>query len=106
MTSGRVRTIDGDEVRDKPDRLVTEEPMEIRSPRSGAGARPPAVTMRTPGNDFELAVGFCVSEGVVAPPHDIASVAYCLSGDGPQEYNVVTVACATPVDSRCTAAAS
>ncbi len=47
--------------------------------------------MRTPGNDFELAVGFCLSEQVCRQPDDIATVAYCLSGDGPQEYNVVTV---------------
>jgi FdhD protein len=54
--------------------------------------------MRTPGNDFELAVGFCVSERVVAHPHEIATVAYCLNGDGPQEYNVVTVTTRTPID--------
>jgi len=54
--------------------------------------------MRTPGNDFELAVGFCVSERVVPDPHAVASVAYCLSGAAPQEYNVVTVATRVPVD--------
>ena len=38
--------------------------------------------MRTPGNDFELAVGFCVTEGSSPTPHDIAEVAYCLDEDG------------------------
>jgi len=94
----RVRTVDGDAVHDRPDRLVTEEPMEIRVQGPGQLAAPVTVTMRTPGNDFELAVGFCVSEHVVASPDDIVTVAYCLRDDAPQEYNVVTVTTRTPVD--------
>src|SRR3954452_17520066 len=43
----------------EPDRLAVEEPLEIR-----IGGRPVAVTMRTPGHDEELAVGFCLSEGL------------------------------------------
>src|SRR3954467_1472275 len=43
------------------DRLAVEEPLEIR-----IGARPIAVTMRTPGHDEELALGFCLSEGIAA----------------------------------------
>lgn len=72
--------------------------MEIRVESPGREPAPLAVTMRTPGHDFELAVGFCVSEHVVAGPDDVATVAYCLRGDGPQEYNVVTVTTRTPVD--------
>ena len=72
--------------------------MEIRAQGPGQLAAPVTVTMRTPGNDFELAVGFCISERVVAHPHDVASVAYCLSGDAPQEYNVVTVTTRTLID--------
>jgi FdhD protein len=90
--------VEGSQVRERPDRLVTEEPMEIRVEGSGQPAAPVTVTMRTPGNDFELAVGFCVSEHVVEGPEDVASVAYCLRGDAPQEYNVVTVTTRTPVD--------
>lgn len=97
-TPTRIRVVDGDRVREQPDRLVTEEPMEIRVQGPAQDAAPLAVTMRTPGHDFELAVGFCVSEHVVADPGDIATVAYCLRGDAPQEYNVVTVTTRTPVD--------
>lgn len=93
-----MRVVDGDVVRDQPDRLVTEEPMEIRVESPGREPEPLAVTMRTPGHDFELAVGFCVSEHVVGGPDDVVTVAYCLRGDGPQEYNVVTVRTRTPVD--------
>src|SRR6059058_5372132 len=43
----------------EPDRVAVEEPLEIR-----IGGRPVAVTMRTPGHDEELALGFCLSEGL------------------------------------------
>lgn len=97
MTPVRVRTVDGDEVREQPDRLVTEEPMEIRLPGPSGELVPVAVTMRTPGSDFELAVGFLHSEGLIRPD-DVASVAYCLEGEGEQRYNVVTVRTRRPVD--------
>jgi FdhD protein len=96
--AARVQVVDAGVAHERPDRLVTEEPMEIRAHGPGQVAAPVTVTMRTPGNDFELAVGFCVSERVVARPHDIATVAYCVSGEAPQEYNVVTVTTRTPID--------
>jgi len=45
--------------RSERDRVAVEEPLEIR-----IGGRPVAVTMRTPGHDEELALGFCISEGL------------------------------------------
>ncbi len=81
----------------RPDHLVTEEPMEIRVHGPGEEPMPLVVTMRTPGNDFELAVGFCVTEGLITDPHDLATVAYCVGPDGLQEFNVVTLRFRRPI---------
>lgn len=98
VTAVRVRALQGDRMLERPDKLVTEEPMEIRVHGPGQEPQALAVTMRTPGHDFDLAVGFCRTEGVLASADDLASVAYCLAGDGEQEYNVVTVKLRRPVD--------
>jgi FdhD protein len=78
----------------RADTLVAEEPLEIR-----LNGRPLAITMRTPGDDFALATGFLVSEGVVAAAEEVASVAYCAgaTGDGVNTYNVVDVTLAPGV---------
>jgi FdhD protein len=96
VTSVRVRSIDVGQVVDRPDKLATEEPMEIRVHGPGQEHMPLAVTMRTPGADFELAVGFCVTEGVVPSGAEVANVAYCVDG-GEQQYNIVTVFARVPV---------
>ncbi|MET9885696.1 formate dehydrogenase accessory sulfurtransferase FdhD [Streptomyces sp. NPDC006430] len=72
----------------RPDTLVTEEPLEIR-----LGGKPLAITMRTPGDDFALAVGFLVSEGVLGSASDVQAVTYCegATQDGSNTYNVVNV---------------
>jgi FdhD protein len=72
----------------RPDTLAAEEPLEIR-----VAGRPLTVTMRTPGDDFDLARGFLVSEGVVAVDSDIAAIRYCAgaTADGGNTYNVLDV---------------
>jgi FdhD protein len=80
-----------------PDRLATEEPMEIRLHGPGEAPRPVAVTLRTPGHDFELAVGFLLAEGLLRSRDDVVTVGYCMGPDNQQEYNVVTVRRTIPV---------
>lgn len=91
VTQVRVLAVDDSGTHDRPDRLVTEEPMEIRVELPGLAPAPITVTMRTPGNDFDLAVGFCVSEGILTAPDQLTEVVYCVGDDGDQEYNVVTL---------------
>src|SRR5712675_2120687 len=63
------------------DRVAVEEPLEIR-----IGGSPVAVTMRTPGHDEELALGFCLSEGLrptaAALPDDLAANAVEVDAPG------------------------
>lgn len=73
----------------RPDTLVAEEPMEIR-----LNGKPLAITMRTPGDDFALAAGFLVSEGVLAAASDLLNIVYCAGATGEggsNTYNVVDV---------------
>lgn len=73
--------------------------MEIRAQGPAGPAVPVAVTMRTPGADFELAAGFLLTEGLIDDPAEIRRVSYCedLPADE-QRYNVVTVRLARPFD--------
>ncbi len=90
-------TADGE--RTHEDRLVTEEPLEIRLASPGTPAQRVWVTMRTPGHDFELAAGFAANESLV-PPSGIVRVAYCTDADldPDQEFNVVTITVAGTTD--------
>ena len=74
------------EARRARDRLAVEEPLELR-----VAGRPVGVTMRTPGNDVELAIGYCISEGLVARPDDVEAVRFCAPEGQAQEFNVLTV---------------
>ncbi|MER0241077.1 formate dehydrogenase accessory sulfurtransferase FdhD [Streptomyces sp. HSW2009] len=68
----RVVRIRNGQVSTRPDTLVAEEPLEIR-----LNGKPLAITMRTPGDDFALAAGFLVSEGVLGRDDELANIVYC-----------------------------
>jgi FdhD protein len=92
-TRARVLAVADGERRTRSDYLATEEPLEVRLVAGGATATV-AVTMRTPGADFELAVGFLHGEGVIGGRGDVARISYCTDPqvDAEQQYNIVNVA--------------
>lgn len=94
-TRARINEITGNVARDRRDDLATEEPLEIRL-SDGETRRTVAITMRTPGHDFELAAGFLHAEGLA---DGIATIAYCTDDDVPPEarYNTVTVRLRGPI---------
>lgn len=79
--------------RERDDWLATEEPMELRVHGPDGARVTAAVTMRTPGQDFELAVGFLLGEGIVGSRDDVRAVRYCVDRalDEEQRFNVVSV---------------
>jgi FdhD protein len=89
-TSTTVWVVEQGTVRSRTDSLATEEPLEIRlvNPK-----RTVAITMRTPGADFELAAGFLYSEGIINQRSDIKTIRYCVDPrvDGTQRYNIVNI---------------
>ena len=85
----------------RPDTIVAEEPLEIRVDR-----RPLAVTMRTPGHDLDLALGFLLTEGVIRSTDDVRTAQLCAGSDEPNTYNVVEVALAIVTGTSSPGAAS
>jgi FdhD protein len=90
-TRVRVTAVEGGHSRRRRDQVATEEPMEIRLQEPGAEQRSVAVTMRTPGHDFELAAGFLFTEGVISGRDDVHAIRYCTVPREEQHYNVVSV---------------
>jgi len=87
-----VIALDGPRRSPKHDDVAGEEPLELRVTAAGE-TRTLATTMRTPGNDFELAAGFLYGEAIVRRREEIANLTYCLDPalDPDQRYNVVSV---------------
>jgi FdhD protein len=84
----------GDQLQRTRDTVAAEEPMEIRVNGDAV-----AVTMRTPGDDFALALGFCLTEGIVAGHADVGQIRYCAGKDpetGRNLFNVVDLALRDP----------
>jgi len=78
---------------ERKDVVTVEEPLEIRVEFTRNGVLETcavSVTMRTPGDDFELAAGFLYGEGLLRSREDLAEISYCQS-DEPQAYNIVIV---------------
>ena len=89
-----VTTCRGTDTDRRTDVVTTEEPLEIRVVSEVRGRQEPlsvAVTMRTPGNDYELAKGFLVSEGVIDRQEQVWRVGYCESAQPSAEQNIVEV---------------
>ncbi|HEV7951651.1 MAG TPA: formate dehydrogenase accessory sulfurtransferase FdhD [Glaciihabitans sp.] len=89
-----IRITVGEPPRTRDDVVAVEEPLEIR-----VGGRSLAITMRTPGHDFDLAAGFLVSEGVIASGDDFGAARYCAGAtvEGLNTYNVLDVTLAPGV---------
>jgi FdhD protein len=84
------------------DSLAAEEPLEIRVGRAGTERKPLAVTMRTPGDDLDLALGFLLTEGVIRTAEDVVTAQLCAGAETPNTYNVVDVALAPDVPAPVT----
>ncbi|OGF56503.1 MAG: formate dehydrogenase accessory protein FdhD [Candidatus Fraserbacteria bacterium RBG_16_55_9] len=91
----QIEKVRGEEIQRKQDAVAVEEPLEIRLAFAAAGQQSGqsiSITMRTPGDDFELAAGFLFSEGIIQSGNDIQEIRYCMGSQKEmQEYNVVTV---------------
>tara|TARA_B100001094_G_scaffold327499_1_gene385858 strand:- start:828 stop:1673 length:846 start_codon:yes stop_codon:yes gene_type:complete len=68
------------------DWVAREEPLEIRVKGESI-----VVTMRTPGHDEELAIGFLLAEGVITNSSDVLEIAYCQQGEASLHKNILNV---------------
>jgi FdhD protein len=99
MAEGSIKTIPvtrvkNNESNETTDALAVEEPLEIRLEYGNANNRQVeniSVTMRTPGEDAELASGFLFTEGIIKNPEDIAAVDHCFIACAENKENVIQV---------------
>ncbi|WP_314037653.1 formate dehydrogenase accessory sulfurtransferase FdhD [Dietzia sp. CH92] len=97
------RVLAGGDVRGEVTTLAVEEPLEIR-----LAGQPFVVTMRTPGDDMDLAAGHLVSEGAVWHRDHLPEICYCttVSGRAEQDYNTLTVTLSPDIPTPRSARAS
>ena len=90
----RIVRVDDGRIVSRPDTLAVEEPLEIR-----VAGRSMAVTMRTPGDDVDLAIGFLLTEGLIAGADDVSTARFCAGSgdDGVNTFNVLDIALADGV---------
>ncbi len=86
MQAVSVVALDQDGARQIDDEVVVEEPLEIRLNNANI-----VVTMRTPGDDFDLAAGFLLSEGLLQSAAEIGTISYCPDEEDPLLKNVINV---------------
>jgi FdhD protein len=98
VASTRVLVVGPEGVRERSDLVVIEEPLEIRAGGPGQDPVSVAVTMRTPGNDRELAVGFLYTEGLIRSHGEVIARQERVPGRKGGACNVVRVALSRPFD--------
>jgi FdhD protein len=93
----RITVVEQGQRKLRDDQLAAEEPLEIRL-QAGGETQTVAVTMRTPGHDFELAAGFLHNEGIISEPAMLSGITYCVDADvdAEQRYNIVNVGLRLP----------
>ena len=95
VKSIRIQKVNGEEFIVADDLLACEEPLEIRlgfGVKENRIQKSISVTMRTPGHDFELALGFLFTEGVIKKMEDVISIRHCLQTKNETEFeNIVNV---------------
>jgi len=89
--------VGGDRLR-RRDHVAAEEPLELRVGPAGVRRAPLTVTMRTPGDDLDLAIGFLLTEGVIRDADDVVTAQLCAGAETPNTYNVVDVVLANHVE--------
>ena len=90
-TKRRLWRIEAGQVQRQSDLIVVEEPFELRL-KAGNAEKTLAITMRTPGDDYELAAGFLYSEGIIKHKDQLLRMTYCVDGTTKQqEYNQLRI---------------
>ena len=77
----------------RSDLVTTEDPLEIRLHGQAI-----AVIMRTPLDDFDLAAGFLLTEGIISGPNQLGTISYCKDADPPNLENIIEVSLTDDVD--------
>lgn len=95
----KIWTVTNNNIQSHLDAIATEEPLEIRLLDSRATI---AITMRTPGADFDLVAGFLYGEGIISQQEDLEMMSYCVDRqlDSIQRNNIVNIQLREGLESR------